>query len=98
MNQKYSSEDITAIVKQYINGQAVAHLCAEYGIPRSTIYSWIKRHQKLSSEAETDISYQDYYNLKRRADKMEEQLEVIKAAGCGLAAPLKEKLEALEKL
>ena len=98
MSKKHSPKLIKTIINQYANGQPVTHLCVEHNIPRSTIYSWIKRHQKLKSEAKTDISYQDYYNLKRRADKMQEQLEVIKAAGCGFSAPLKEKLEALEGL
>jgi len=98
MNKKHTEATVKAIIDQYIGGQAVTHLCAEYSIPRSTIYSWIKRHQKLKSTTDTDISYQDYYNLKRRADKLEERLKVIKAAGCGLSAPLKEKLEILEKL
>ena len=98
MNKKHSLETIKAIVAQYTSGQAVVHLCAEHNIPRSTIYSWIKRHQRLKSKDGTEISYQDYYNLKRRAHKLEERLKVIKAAGCSLSAPLQEKLEALETL
>jgi len=98
MNKKHTEETVKIIIDQYTNGQAVAHLCVEHGIPRSTIYSWIKRHQKLRSTTDTNISHQDYYNLKRRADKLEERLKVIKATRCGLSAPLKEKLEILEKL
>jgi len=98
MNQKYSEETIKTIINQYASGQAVSLLCAEYEIPRSTIYFWLTQHQKLKSISNADISYQDYYNLKRRADKLEEKLRVIKAAGCGLSAPLQEKLMALENL
>ena len=36
--------------------------------------------------------------MKRRADKLEEKLKIIKAAGCGLSAPLQHKLTALESL
>ena len=36
--------------------------------------------------------------MQRRYDKLEAQLEIIKLAGCGLSAPLQEKLAALEKL
>ena len=36
--------------------------------------------------------------MKRRFDKLEEKLDVIKIAGCGLSAPLQEKLEVLKKL
>ncbi|HVI39589.1 MAG TPA: IS3 family transposase, partial [Anaerovoracaceae bacterium] len=83
---------------QYHGGQSVALLCAEYGIPRSTIYSWISQHRKLKSLNNAEISYRNYYDLKRKYDKLKEKLEVIKAAECSLSAPLKEKLEALERL
>jgi len=69
-----------------------------HSVPRSTLYSWIKRYQTLKSSTQTNVSHNDYYNLKRRADKLEERLKIIKAAGCGTSAPLKEKLVALEKL
>jgi len=98
MNKKHRPETIQTIVAQYTSGQAVAHLCAEHNVPRSTIYSWIEQHRKLKSTTNTEISHQDYYNLKRRAAKLEEKLKVLKAAGCGLSAPLQEKLEALERL
>ena len=64
MSKKHNPERIKTIIDQYTNGQPVTHLRVEHRIPRSTIYSWIKRHHKLKSEANTDISYQDYYNLK----------------------------------
>jgi len=98
MHQKYNPELIKTIVNQYTNGQAVALLCAEHNIPRSTIYFWIKRHRKLKSTTDADISYLDYHKLKRRVEKLEERLNVIRAAECSLSAPLQEKLKALEKL
>jgi len=98
MNKKHGEEITGAVVGKYENGQSVALLCVEYGIPRSTVYFGIKRHKKLKSTTNVDISYKDYYNLKRRADKLDEKLKVIKAAGCGLSAPLQEKLMALEAL
>ena len=98
MQNNYTNQAKSDIVAAYSNGKSVTLLCAEYEIPRSTIYYWIKQHQKLQSATGTDVSYQDYYNLKRRADKLEKMLNVIKAAGCGLSAPLKEKLIALESL
>lgn len=56
------------------------------------------QHRKLKSERNVDTSYQDFYYLKRQYDKLEEKLAVIKAAGCGLSAPLQVKLEALKRL
>ena len=86
------------IVNQYFAGTPVAALCVQHGIPRSTLYTWIHRFSPLKTASEKTVSYQEYTNLKRRFDKLEKQLEVIRLAGCGTSAPLKEKLTALEKL
>ena len=98
MYNKLSNQEKSDIVAAYGNGQTVASLCIQHNIPRSTIYLWIKRHQTLRSSTPTSVSYNDYYNLKRRTDKLDELLKVTKAAGCGTSAPLQEKLAALEKL
>lgn len=98
MHNKYCESKKKDIVQQYLHGQRVKLLQVKYNIPRSTIYSWMKKYKKLKSTGHSSISYQDYYNLKRRADKLEEMISVIKQAGCGLAAPLKEKLAAIESL
>ena len=98
MNQKYSEGLRSSIVARYFNGESVAILSANASIPRSTLYHWIKQSRKLKSSSGAEIAYQDYSNLKRRADRLEEKLRVIKAAECSLSAPLQEKLTALEKL
>jgi len=98
MSVKLTDQEKESIVAAYTGGQPVALLCAKHDIPRSTLYSWIKRYQTLKSSTQSDVCYNDYHNLKRRADKLEEQLKVLKVAGCGMSAPLREKLAALEKL
>jgi len=98
MNSKYNSETIKTVVQQYNEGTAVALLCTEHGVPRSTIYSWLKQHRILKSLTDSNVTYKDYHYLKRRMEKLEERLKVIKASECSLSAPLQEKLKALEKL
>ena len=98
MHKKYSEKEKATIVEQYFEGETAASLCSKHGVPRSTLYFWIKQHQKVKSSNQSDVTYNDYYNLKRRYDKLLEKLKVIKMAGCGTSAPLQERLEALEKL
>jgi len=99
MYSKFTDQEKTSIVAAYTEGQTVTSLCLEHGIPRSTVYSWIKRFYSIrSTTSDSVVSYNDYYNQKRRADKLSERLSVIQAAGCGTSAPLQEKLAALEKL
>jgi transposase InsO family protein/transposase-like protein len=98
MSKKFSNIEKEQIVAKYISGQPVAELCIEHSIPRSTMYYWIGQYHPLKSTADTTVCYRKYVELKRHTDKLEAQLSVIKAAGCGTSAPLKEKLAALEKL
>ena len=98
MNKKYKESFIKNIMERYRSGESVTFLTAQYGIPRSTLYSWIKQYAQLKSSEGTEITQQDYRNLKRTVAKLEERLKVIKAAECSLSAPLQEKLTALEKL
>ena len=94
MPKHYHVEEKERIVALYSGGQSSASLSSQYGIPRSTLFSWIR---KLNQKDPVLISKQ-YLDLKRHTDKLEMQVEVIKAAGCGTEAPLREKLVALEKL
>ncbi|MDR0839993.1 MAG: IS3 family transposase [Christensenellaceae bacterium] len=98
MSDKYTETQKQEIVALYTTGTSVAELCAQYGVPRSTLYFWIHRFSSLKTITEKTVYYQEYLDLKRHADKLERQLEVIKAAGCGMDAPLQEKLAALERL
>ena len=97
MATNFTNTQKAQIVAQHIAGKPVAFLCNEHAIPRSTLYYWIHKHHPLHSP-NTTVSYQDYHNLKRRTEKLEILLEIIKISGCSLSAPVKDKLEALEKL
>ncbi len=98
MQNKLTDTQKQEITDQYYNGTPVAELCVQHSIPRSTLYRWIHQFSPLKTVTKNTIYYQQYLDLKRHADKLERKLEVIKAAGCGMAAPLQEKLAALEEL
>jgi len=95
---KYSAQSKQTLVRRYLSGKSVATLTAKHNIPRSTFYSWIKPYRKLKSSTDTEFSCQDYHNLKRLFDKLEEKLQVIKSHRMQSFAPLQEKLRTLEKL
>jgi len=98
MYKKFTEKQKESIVELHTAGQSAAALCADYELPRSTLYSWINQYQQLKSSNQSGISYKEYHNLKRRAEKLDEQLKVVKAAGCSPSAALQDKLTALEKL
>ena len=75
MNQTYKESFMRDAVDRFHSGQSVALLCAQLGVPCSTISAWIKQFKKLQSSGNTEISCKDYNNLKRHAKKLEGKKE-----------------------
>ena len=98
MNKKHDENLINTVVSEHSSGQSVAMLCAQYNLPRSTVYFWLKQHQLIKASDGTEISYKEYLALKRRADKLEERINIIRESECSLSSALKDKLFAMEQL
>lgn len=89
------------IVSQYTGGQSVRFLSAQYEIPKSTIYSWIKTYQPLCSsdhDPGNTLSLKDYNDLKRYATKLENILQIIRISGCTPDSPLEDRISAFRNL
>lgn len=101
MKPKFTDLEKREIVAQYWDGQSVRSLCTQYGVPRSTLYSWLKPYKKLETfdpTTRSDITQKEYAELKRCSDKQVQILEVILISGCLSTAPLEEKLAAFERI
>lgn len=93
-----TTEEKRQFVMRYQAGESVAHICADTGIARSTFYSWIKPFQTTVTEAGTVVTPHDYVMLKRKVEKQDAIIQVLKTINCTVSAPLKEKLVAMEPL
>lgn len=101
MQSRLTTREKEEIVAQYWDGRPVVSLCVQYGVPRSTLYSWLKPYKKLESSnptAQSVITQKEYSDLKRHSDKQDQILEVIRISGCSPSAPLEEKLAAFKYL
>ena len=95
---RYSTEEKRQLVMRYQNGESVTHICTEIGIARSTFYSWIKPFKTTLTETGTLVTPQEFVLLKRRVEKQEVVIQVLKMIDCTVSAPLKDKLVAMEAL
>ena len=96
-HSKYPVDAIMECCSKYRVGESVAIIIKEYGIPRSTIYYWIKQYRDLSDAK--DISpWIELRKLKRKHDRTRQINEVLQSVNCTRQAPLKTKLYELEKL
>ena len=97
MNQKHNIEDKNRVVSLYMNGTSVSKLTNEIGIPRSTIYCWIKESQN-QEVASNDFSPMNYYQLQRKYKKLEKIVEILQRVSCKPTDPLSVKLSEMEPL
>ena len=95
---KYTTSQKQELVLRYQNGESVSDICTQTGIARSTLYSWLKPYQTTITEAGTVVTPQEFSALKKRVEKLEGIIQVLKSVDCTVSAPLQDKLKALETL
>ncbi|MBQ6570450.1 MAG: IS3 family transposase [Clostridia bacterium] len=97
MNQKYTESEKSNVTNRYNSGETVAELVLSTGIPRSTIYAWIKKTNDGNS-IKNAISIKNYRNLENKVERLQGIIEIMKKCGCTVNDPLEIKLPALEAL
>ena len=97
MNKKYSVFEKQAAVERYRKGESVSSIVSDTGIPRSTIYSWIK-HTADEASAKPTVSLKNYRFLEKKVQRLQGIIEILKRVGCSALDPLSTKLAAMEAL
>ena len=69
MNKKYKNEVEQTVIERYNNGEAVSSLVEELGIPRSTVYLWIKQAADSSSNKK-EISVKNFRALENKVVRL----------------------------
>lgn len=98
MKHHLSKPQKQQLVARYYAGESVSGICADTGIAKSTLYSWLKQYQPTQTRSGRVVTPKDYDSLLRRCEKQEQIIAVLKAVDCVASAPLQERLNALEKL
>ncbi|MBU5627675.1 IS3 family transposase [Oscillibacter sp. MSJ-2] len=98
MKERLTPEEKQRLVVRYQSGEPVKALCAEVGASKSSFYEWIGQYRETKTLSGQVMTPREFEFLRRRAQKLEEMLTVLKTAGCTVSAPLQEKLKELEKL
>ena len=83
------------VLKVYSSGTKVADIVAQTGVPRSTVYYWIKNG--IPKET-SPLNLRDYHFLKQKCERQEKIIAILKSAPCAATAPLQERLAAIEQM
>lgn len=97
MNQKYTESEKSIIATRHKNGEPISDLVMNTGMPRSTIYAWIKEVVDRDSNNKS-FSLKNYRILENKVARLQGIIEILKKVGCSVRDPLEVKLPALEAL
>ena len=93
---QYSNEEKLSIITRYQQGESIAALSAELGIPRSTLYRWLNSFPTDNAGKPLKFPYQEYALLQRKVEKLQNIITILKSVDCLASAPLKDRLHALK--
>ena len=79
------------------NSASVSVVAKEFGVPRSTIYRWLKEENFIET-TEQVYSPSDIRAMERKVAKLEKIISILKTVPCTVHASLKDRLNALEQL
>lgn len=82
---RYTEEFKNTIIELYKSGKSLAILHSEYGIPKSTISTWIKDNSPVSSDPKDDMTLKELRALKKEMAQIKEENEILKKAMAILA-------------
>lgn len=94
----YTDPEKANIVAQRKKGISVNQLSSQYGISVRTIYRWSKLYCEANPGEKRTFTIKEHDMLQRRVSKLENIITILKTVNCTVSAPLKEKLDELEKL
>lgn len=97
LNNKYNESVKQSVVERYRAGESVASILSDTGIPRSTIYAWIKASVDIGS-GKKEVTLKNYRLLENKVARLQGIIEILKKVGCTVNDPLKVKLPTLEAL
>lgn len=98
MNQYHNEKFKLKLVNLYLAGIPVSTICKDYSIPRSTLYSWIRKFQRKKINKQILISPRELDLLRKKLNSTATENSILKECNCSTMSPLDKKVKAISKL
>ena len=97
MNTEHDPVKKQTVISSHRSGESVSHIVGDTGIPRSTIYNWLKPAKTAEDDCK-EPTLKNFRLLENKVKRLEGIIEILKTVDCSPKDPLKVKLNALENL
>lgn len=97
MRKTYTNDEKSSYIKQYLSGVSITDISKASGISRSTLYNWIKLYNE-NSKSKHPINMREYNLLKRKCERQENIISILKTSDCTVFSPLHERFEAIKSM
>lgn len=80
MSKRYTEEYKNTIIELYNSDKTLVELNSEYGLPKSTILTWVKKAAPIAVDNNKTITQADYQAMLKKMARIEEENEILKKA------------------
>lgn len=94
---EYPVEFKRKVILRYEKGESIKSLSQDLNIAQSTIYHWRKLYRSIQTPQHT-YTPKEFDAISRRLEKLEHEMEIIRATGYLEEIPLQRKLKTLEQM
>lgn len=94
MSKRFTDEERVAAVKKYESGYTAESVSTEYGISRSTLYTWRKQ---LQPDDRGQIPRKQYL-MEQELNRLRIENQIFRESGCSPSSSLDSRIEAMHRL
>ncbi len=98
MNCKYSEKQKEKVLKSYQCGERVAKISEQTGIPKTTIYAWIRKFENAKPAHKKPVNMKMYRELERKLLHQQRIVEILHASPCVVNTPLDERIQTIDQM
>lgn len=97
MKSKYTPNEKQDVISRHQDGQSVTQISQETGVPKSTIYAWLKGIS-CNTETPNDFTLKNSRRLEKKVNRLKGIIQILKTVNCLPSDSLNIKLDVLETL
>ena len=98
MNCKYTEKQKENVLHAYQCGERIAKIAERTGIPRTTIYAWIRKFEDATPPHKKSVNLKMYRELERKLLHQQRIVEILHASPCVVNAPLDERIHTIDQM